>query len=61
MSGWLAATLGVAMIKRKESPIEPFKRTAELAEREQQKALQDLEEATTKLIKIVAERMPNER
>lgn len=60
MSGWLATAAAISFLRKKESPIAPFKRTAELAEREQQKALKELEEATCKLVKIVSERMPNE-
>lgn len=58
MSSWLAATIGVVAIKRKPDPIAPFKRTVELAEAEQQKAIKELEAATEKLIQVVAEKLP---
>lgn len=50
MSTWLAVALSVPLLKKRESPIEPFKRTAELAEQEHEKALQNLECAAKELI-----------
>lgn len=60
MSSWLATAAAISFLRKKESPIAPFKRTAELAEQEHQKAIKELEEATCKLVKIVSERMPDE-
>lgn len=61
MSSWLATAAAVSFLRKKESPIAPFKRTAELAEEEQRKALKELEDATCELVRVVAEKMPNER
>jgi hypothetical protein len=60
VSSWLATVAAVSILKKKESPITPFKRTAELAEYEQKKALRDLEDATKELVRVVAERIPHD-
>lgn len=61
MSSWLATAAVAGFIKKKESSIAPYKRAVEHVEEEQRKALENLENATVELVKVVAERIPNER
>lgn len=44
---------------KRESPIEPFIRTAQLAEDERTKAIEKLERATINLTKVIAEKFSN--
>lgn len=60
MSSWLASAAAISFLRKRESRIEPFKRTVELAEQEQQKAVKDLEDATNELMKLMAERIAHE-
>ena len=50
MSSWMAVLLSVPVLRKKESPIEAFKRTAVLAEDQEKKALLELEEAAKTLV-----------
>lgn len=53
----IAALMGIAHITRKrESPLEPFKRTAQLADEEQEKAFTELECALQELKRVVEEK-----
>lgn len=44
------------VIRKRESPLEPFKRTAQLAEAEQEKAFVNLDNAVQELMKAVEEK-----
>ena len=57
MSTWLAVALSVPLLKKRESPIEPFKRTAELAEKQHDEALQSLECATKELLEELEKKL----
>jgi hypothetical protein len=62
MSSTLTAFLAVTYHKmpgKRESPIEPFVRTARLAEIEQQKAVQELKRATDTLVDTLAQKIPH--
>jgi hypothetical protein len=50
-----------ALVKRKESPIEPFKRTAQLVDGEVEQALRDLECSAQTLVEVVKEKIDNDR
>lgn len=57
MSSWAAALLSVSIIRKKESPIEAFKRTAELVENQHNKAIVDLECATKVLVEEIEKKL----
>lgn len=57
MSSWAAALLSVSLLKKKESPIEPFKRTAALVDEMHNKAVNDLECATRELIQEIEKKL----
>jgi len=62
MSSSLAALVALTYHRlpgKRESPIEPFVRTAKLAEEEQQRAVQELQRVTEKLVNTLAEKIPN--
>lgn len=51
------AFLSAATIRKKESPLEPFKRTEKLAEELYNKALNDLECATQDLVHVTEKKL----
>jgi hypothetical protein len=54
---YAAALLGIThLTKKKESVLEPFKRTVQLADEEQKKALNELEDAVSELSKVMEEK-----
>lgn len=59
MSSWLAITAGLSALKKRESGIAPLKRDIERIEQDQQEAIQKLEEATNKLVDVLAKRTVN--
>lgn len=60
MSSWLATAAAISFLKKKESPLAPYRRVLEQVDEHQKKAAEELELATNELIKAVSERMPNE-
>jgi hypothetical protein len=61
MNYTLAALLTVAaLVKKKESPIEPFKRTAKLVDDRYEAAVLDLECATAQLVETLKKRLDEE-
>lgn len=62
MGNTLMSLIAVAaLVRKKESYVEPFKRTAQLADDEHEKALRDLECATTTLVEEVKKKVENDR
>lgn len=58
MSSILATVAAISIFPRKkESPIAPHKRTAELAEREYDRAVDDLQRSTEELVKVIEEKL----
>jgi hypothetical protein len=50
-----------ALIKKKESVLEPFKRTAQLVDDEHEKAIRELECSTQTLVEEVKRKLGNDR
>jgi hypothetical protein len=57
MSSWYAVVLAAPILRRKESPIEAFKRTAQLAESEHEKAIEKLKSTADELVAEIEKKL----